>query len=96
MLQIQENYADLIEDVLDELSDIFNFDQPKVKIQPTFFGSIVRWTRGTFLKFSQSWEIFHNLFLCGNWEKYFWKFFENLDPNFFQKILFWNFGLENF
>ena len=36
MLQIQENYADLIEDVLDELSDIFNFDQPKVKIQPTF------------------------------------------------------------
>ena len=32
MLQIQENYADLIEDVLDELSDIFNFDQPKVNI----------------------------------------------------------------
>lgn len=29
VLQIQENYADLIEDVLDELSDIFNFDQPK-------------------------------------------------------------------
>jgi len=29
VLEMQENYADLIEDVLDELSDIFNFDHPK-------------------------------------------------------------------
>ena len=96
MLQIQENYADLIEDVLDELSDIFNFDQPKVKIQPTFFGTILRWTRGIFLKFYENREIFHNLFLFENSEKYFWKLFENLEEIFFQKFLFWNFGLENF
>lgn len=95
MLQIQENYADLIEDVLDELSDIFNFDQPKVKIQPTFFGSILRWTKGTFLNFSQNRNFSHNLFLCENWEKYFRKFFENLEENFFQKILFWNFEPRN-
>ena len=74
MLQIQENYADLIEDVLDELSDIFNFDQPKVKVQPTFFCSILRWTWGTFLKFYENRDFFYNLFLCENWEKYFWKF----------------------
>lgn len=29
MIKVQENYADLIEDVLDELSDIFNFNQPR-------------------------------------------------------------------
>ena len=36
-IKVHENYADLIEDVLDELSDIFNYDQPKANTGFLYF-----------------------------------------------------------
>ena len=73
----------------------FQFWPTKGKSSTYIFDSILRWTKGTFLNFSQNRNFSHNLFLCENWEKYFRKFFENLEENFFQKILFWNFEPRN-